>query len=176
MQETWDVSSIPGLGRSLGGGHGNPLQYSCLENPMDRGARRAMIHRVTESWTRLKWLGTHAHRTQDSHLLSPQCKAAWFGNIILGWEESRRGWKGFRSAPRALTSKPGEKGTFYRKSTSLWRSWAFSYKENLCGQSHRVSYLRPTILAHGWGADQGKSFITSPSWICSGLGPQVATV
>ena len=36
-----DLGSIPGLGRSLGGGHGNPLQYSCLENPMDRGAWRA---------------------------------------------------------------------------------------------------------------------------------------
>ena len=39
--EVRDVSSTPGLGRSPGGGHGNPLQYSCLENPMDRGARRA---------------------------------------------------------------------------------------------------------------------------------------
>ena len=38
MQETWETGSIPGLGRSPGGGHGNPLQYSCLENPMDRGA------------------------------------------------------------------------------------------------------------------------------------------
>ena len=36
-----DVGSVPGSGRSLGGGHGNPLQYSCLENPMDRGAWRA---------------------------------------------------------------------------------------------------------------------------------------
>ena len=39
---------IPGLGRSPGGGHGNPLQYSCLENPMDRGAWRATVHRVTK--------------------------------------------------------------------------------------------------------------------------------
>ena len=36
--ETWDVGSIPGLGRSPGGGHGNPFQYSYLENPMDKGA------------------------------------------------------------------------------------------------------------------------------------------
>ena len=40
--------SIPGLGRSLGGGHGNPLQYSCLENPMDRGAWWDMVCRVTK--------------------------------------------------------------------------------------------------------------------------------
>ena len=50
---------IPGSGRSSGKGHVNPLQYSFLENPMDRGAWRATIHRVAQSWTWLKWLGTH---------------------------------------------------------------------------------------------------------------------
>ena len=48
------LGSIPGLGRSPGGGHGNPLQYSCLENPMDRGAWRVTVHGVAESQTRLK--------------------------------------------------------------------------------------------------------------------------
>ena len=48
-----DPSSIPGLGRSPGEGNGNPLQYSCLENPMDRGAWWATVHRVAKSWTRL---------------------------------------------------------------------------------------------------------------------------
>ena len=51
-----DLSSIPGSGRSPRGGHGNPLQYSCLENPMARGAWWAMVHRVTKSRTRLKQL------------------------------------------------------------------------------------------------------------------------
>ena len=46
-----DVGSILGSGRSPGGGHGNPLQYSCLENPMDRGAWQAMIYRVVQSQT-----------------------------------------------------------------------------------------------------------------------------
>ena len=46
-----DSGLIPGLGRSPGGGHGNPLQYSCLENPMDRGAWWATVHRVTKSQT-----------------------------------------------------------------------------------------------------------------------------
>ena len=41
--------SIPGLGRSPGGGHGNPLQYSGLKNPMDRGVWQAIVHRVAES-------------------------------------------------------------------------------------------------------------------------------
>ena len=48
-----DTGSMPGLGRSPGGGHGNPLQYSCLENPMDRGAWRATVHRAAKSWTQL---------------------------------------------------------------------------------------------------------------------------
>ena len=52
---------IPGLGRSPGGGHGNPLQYSCVENPMDRGGWRATVHGVTKSQTRLKRLSTQAH-------------------------------------------------------------------------------------------------------------------
>ena len=46
-----DVGSIPGLGRSPGGGHGNSLQSSCLENPMDRGAWQAIVCGVTESRT-----------------------------------------------------------------------------------------------------------------------------
>ena len=49
-----DRGSIPGLGRSPGGGHGSPLQYSCLENPTDRGAWGVRVHRVTKSWTGLK--------------------------------------------------------------------------------------------------------------------------
>ena len=64
-----DVGSIPGLGRCPGGGHGNPLQYSCLENPMDRGAWRATVHRVTKSGTRLKRLSTHAHIQVDTFQL-----------------------------------------------------------------------------------------------------------
>ena len=48
-----DLGSIPGLGRSPGEGNGNPLQYSCLENPMDRGAWQATVHWVTKSRTRL---------------------------------------------------------------------------------------------------------------------------
>ena len=49
VEDIRDVGLIPELGRSPGGGHGNPLQYSCLENPMDRGAQWATVHRVTKS-------------------------------------------------------------------------------------------------------------------------------
>jgi len=55
-----DAGSIPGLGRSPRGGYGNPLQYSCLDHPMDRGAWQAIVHRVAQSWTRLKRLSRHA--------------------------------------------------------------------------------------------------------------------
>ena len=48
-----DTGSIPELGRSPGGGHGNPLQYSCLENSMDRGAWQAMVHKSAKCQTRL---------------------------------------------------------------------------------------------------------------------------
>ena len=51
-----DLGSIPGSGRSPGGVHGNPLQYSCLKNPMDRGAWPATACGVTKSWTQLKQL------------------------------------------------------------------------------------------------------------------------
>ena len=56
-----DAGLIPGLGRSSEEGNGNPLQYSCLENPMDRGAWWATVHGVTKSQTRLQQLNTHTH-------------------------------------------------------------------------------------------------------------------
>ena len=60
--EARDVGSTPGLGRSPGGGHGSPLQYSYLENPVDRGAWLETVHWATESQTGLKQLSTHARK------------------------------------------------------------------------------------------------------------------
>ena len=54
--------SVPGSGRSPGEGNGNPLQYSCLENPMDRGAWWTTVHRAAKSQTRLKGLSTHPEK------------------------------------------------------------------------------------------------------------------
>ena len=62
------ASLIPGSGRSSGGGHDNPLQCSCLENPMDRGAWRAAVHSVAKSWTGLKRLSTHTGMQQQAHV------------------------------------------------------------------------------------------------------------
>ena len=58
---------IPGSGRSPGGRHGNPLQYSGLENPMDRGAWRATVQGITKRWTQLGDLAcTHAHSSRKT--------------------------------------------------------------------------------------------------------------
>ena len=56
-----DPGSIPGSGRSPEGEHNNPFQYSCLENPMDRGAWQAIAHRVANSRTQVKQFSMHAH-------------------------------------------------------------------------------------------------------------------
>ena len=70
-----DSVLVPGPGRSPGEGQGNPLQYSCLENPMDRGAWRATVHKIAKSWTQLKRLSTHINFTHP-HIIS--C------NLLLG--------------------------------------------------------------------------------------------
>ena len=73
-----DVGSIPGLRRSPEVGNGNPLQCSCLENPMDRGAWQATIHGVTKSQTWLKRLSTTA---QPPHPLHPSLPLICYGAI-----------------------------------------------------------------------------------------------
>ena len=66
-----DKGLIPGWGRPPGGGHGNPLQYSCLENSMDRGAWRATVHRITKSQTRLKQLNDTGWSEGNSENINP---------------------------------------------------------------------------------------------------------
>ena len=63
-----DLGLIPGSGRLPGEGNGNPLQYSCLENPMDRGAWWVTVHGVAKSQTWLKWLFTHPRAAPSSQL------------------------------------------------------------------------------------------------------------
>ena len=83
-----DMGSTPGLGRSSGGGHSNPLQYSCLENPMDRGD--FAVHRVAKSWTWLKWLSTCTHTLckQDVPFISEQIWSQLF-NCLRNLEALR---------------------------------------------------------------------------------------
>ena len=75
-----DVGSTPGLRRSPGGGHGNPLQYSCLENPMDRGVWQATVRRVAKSQTQLKRLSTHRPQLRSLKGKSP---LLYVSNILL---------------------------------------------------------------------------------------------
>ena len=93
-----DVGSIPGSGRSAGGEHGNPLQYSCLENPMDRGAWRATVHGVSQSQIRLKQLSTRADRVS----VPPRVFATVMTLDLLCGEEGRTqglqlDWLGFEA-------------------------------------------------------------------------------
>ena len=67
-----DVGSIPRLERSPGGRHGKPLQYSCLENPMDRGAWRTIVHGVAKSQSWLRQLSMHACKMKPLHELLTQ--------------------------------------------------------------------------------------------------------
>jgi len=65
--DTRDMGLIPGSGKSPGGGHGNPLQDFCLENPMDRRACWATVQRITKNQTGLKQLSTHTHTHTHSN-------------------------------------------------------------------------------------------------------------
>ena len=80
-----DMGSIPESGRSLGRWHGNPLQYSCLESPMDRGAWLATDHRVAKSWTWLRWL-------------SMQGRRLWCWERLKAGEGDDRGWDGWMAS------------------------------------------------------------------------------
>ena len=81
------MSLIPGLGRSSGGRHGHPLQYSCLENPMDRGAWRATVHGFTKKLNRTEATQhacTQSHGTTKLHLLQALCqKGGRWGSQFL---------------------------------------------------------------------------------------------
>ena len=85
VQETWDLGSIPGSRRSPGGGHGNPLQYSCLENLLDRGAWRATVHGVAKSQTQLKWLSMLIHIDMPSGvaILSSRGQLLMFADMVV---------------------------------------------------------------------------------------------
>ena len=75
-----DMGLALGSGRFPGGGHGNPLQCSCLENAMDRGAWRATVHGVAKSWIRLKRLSMHARISLIYITASFSCLAKWFSH------------------------------------------------------------------------------------------------
>ena len=112
-----DSGSIPGMGRSPGEGNGNPLQDSCLGNPMDRGAWWATVHGVTKSRTRLNMhtqqqFSTYFKILGKSNLLSKKSFHVWewetplcfcvVGPLLLSW------FGAFRSQSRGMASELGE--------------------------------------------------------------------
>ena len=80
-----DSGSIPGSGRSPGGGNGNPLQYSCLENPMNRGAWQATVQRIAKSQTQLKQLSTQTHNTKDFEIFVSYRPSLKFSQFFCGY-------------------------------------------------------------------------------------------
>ena len=81
-----DLGSVPGWGRSPGEGNGNPLQYICVENPIDRGAWRAIVHGVARSWTRLSNKHSYtllSRNTKASQAIPSPASAqgAWSGQL-----------------------------------------------------------------------------------------------
>ena len=90
-EEARDVGLIPKLGRSPGGELGSPLQYSCLENPMDRGAWWATVHRVAKSRTRLKQLSTQPCREPTIILKTSKGKDQVFILYELYWNSQNTG-------------------------------------------------------------------------------------
>ena len=130
-----DVGLIPGLARSLGGGYGNPLQYPCLENSMDRGAPRSTVLRVSNSWTQLKWLSTHVYieKTSCHHVklgvLLSQSKTAGKPS-----EAKRTAWK--RSFPSTFRASMAL-ATPWTRTSSLYNCETTSF----CFLSHLVCSL-----------------------------------
>ena len=102
-----DVGLIPELGRSPGGGHGNPLQCSCLENPMDSGAWRAMVHRVTKKRSQLTWLNAQACTEEALQGLGPPASPGMSctHSPLFSALHSQRPFSGWKSS--ILSPAPG---------------------------------------------------------------------
>ena len=104
MQETRDVSSIPGSGRSPGGGHNYPLQYSYLENSINRGAWQATVHGVAKSWTRLS--ASHFHFSTLYEILK-KWKAYYTSSEIIGLVDHQRPHELQHARPPCPSPTPG---------------------------------------------------------------------
>ena len=129
-----DGGSIPWSGRSPGEGNDNPLQYSCLENPMDRGAWRATAHRVSKSRTRLKQWSTHTRRWAKTR----GTMRLWKRNVSPALEYLR--WCGMAPFPQA--------------SSRIWVGFPLA----AVGWGHQENILPSSLLCKLglWNWDQGR--------------------
>ena len=82
------MGSVPGLGRSPGGGHGNPLQYSCLESPMDRGAWQAIVHGLVKELDITEWLNNKNNNIKRGYCMSTESLEGLVQNLhrTTPWE------------------------------------------------------------------------------------------
>ena len=119
-----DLGSIPGSGRSPGEGNGNPLQYYCLENPMDRGAWQAAVYGVAKSQTRLSDFPSQSHCINyESHFTGKETAQYWTRRAPLSQSFSRTWIKlqvliFFLALPPSLPCQTLYSLTRYRLSTS----------------------------------------------------------
>ena len=149
-----DRGSIPGLGRSPEGGHVTPLQYSCLEHPMDREAWWATVHGVAKSQTRLKWLSTHIYGFMC--LLSTKI-------ILIGeWE--------INDLTKALTHRPWTTRTPEAKkeleTRGRKRKWAASWKRIYKAAVRQWNYSK---ISHPAMTDQRRDGALQTEWVMPGL-------
>ena len=142
-----DAGLIPGLGRPPGKGNGNPLQYYCLENPVDRVTWQAIIHGISKIWTRLEWLGTWA-RTSWVISLSYQVSTS----LSKKWElKTSKFPPSFTDpvipGPKKLQAKPLHKRSFLAFilcNSKMGTVWASFYANSRCkdGQLRKRDSLR----------------------------------
>ena len=138
----------PRVRKSPGGGRGNPLQRSCLENPMARGAWWAVVLRATKSWTQLKWLSTHTEKDdkslinqyQDSHVTGRALKAQEVKGSIEGPGGGVSFYQCFHGSRHCL----GDKDGFPLNRQGQRKRGAFWYRET--GQpGTRRKGARPSV-------------------------------
>ena len=168
-----DRGLIPGLGRSPGGGNGNPLQDSCLENPMDTGGWWATVHGVTKSWTWLSGTHTHTHthiflewrplkKTPKTKTLNSEtCPARTLDlSVCILVKSPTTSWKGLSFFPLKLLSCFG---SFKNILSLMWweqivKAGLLYLQISLFGQTERLavpSFFSDTMLVYeiqnsGW--------------------------
>ena len=135
-----EMGSILGSERSPGGRHGNPLQYSCLENLMDRGAWQATVHIVKWSWTQLKQLDTHACMESLAGVPGLSSWGTWVQNLWSMWDPS--------SPSRDRAHVPGTARRILNHWITREVPWVFSLRETSVRWNPRCCGFRMPRLLH----------------------------
>ena len=136
METQLDTGSDPGLGRSPGEGNGSPFEYSCLKNPMGRGAWRATVHVVAKSWIWLctKWLSTqwpHCNTIATMKTLSPNRASSDVKGVICAYVP-------------VLSGVSDSLQTYKLSSTRLFSLWYFSGENTGVGCHFFLQAIFPT--------------------------------